>query len=90
MSSPAEPRHAFQLGQLLVFDILCHNSDRIPCGVFDNDGNPGNLMYSETDGLVPIDNQTTGFAIDTPAAARYLERVQVELGIYCYSKSTLD
>lgn len=38
------PLHAFRLGQMMVFDMLCHNSDRLPCGVFANEGNAGNVM----------------------------------------------
>jgi hypothetical protein len=43
-ASFSDPGHAFQLGQIIVFDMLCHNIDRIPCGVFDNDGNIDNIM----------------------------------------------
>jgi hypothetical protein len=38
------PLHAFRLGQMMVFDMLCHNSDRLPCGLFSNEGNAGNVM----------------------------------------------
>jgi hypothetical protein len=44
------------IGELAAFDVLLNNSDRLPF-VADNEGNPGNLMFSTTDGSVlSLDN----------------------------------
>ena len=40
-----------QLGQLLAFDILVNNTDRMPAGnVWDNEGNSRNLLFGNTGG----------------------------------------
>lgn len=39
-----------QIGEIVAFDMFCHNTDRIPC-IVSNRGNPGNLLF---DSLGPI------------------------------------
>jgi hypothetical protein len=56
--------------------MLCHNTDRVPCGIFDNDGNADNLMCTGG-GLVPIDNTVTSFNVSSPAATKYFKRVWI-------------
>eukprot|EP00455_Lapot_gusevi_P050489 TRINITY_DN7324_c0_g1_i9.p1 TRINITY_DN7324_c0_g1~~TRINITY_DN7324_c0_g1_i9.p1 ORF type:complete len:219 (+),score=18.55 TRINITY_DN7324_c0_g1_i9:235-891(+) len=65
----------FMLGRVLVFDMLCNNCDRIPCGLWNNRGNMGNLMCSEW-GPVPIDNQTITLDPRTKNAYNYLLKVK--------------
>src|SRR5437764_982368 len=38
------------MGKLMAFDMLCHNTDRLPL-VSDNTGNKGNLLLSTLPGL---------------------------------------
>jgi len=52
-----------RLGEVLAFDMLMHNTDRLPL-VVDNRGNAGNVMFSTSKGarfgeLVAIDNGVT-------------------------------
>jgi len=45
-----------RFGSLIAFDMLINNYDRLPC-IWDNGGNPGNVMFSSRDNsVISIDN----------------------------------
>eukprot|EP00039_Didymoeca_costata_P019312 m.337022 g.337022 ORF g.337022 m.337022 type:complete len:402 (+) comp18025_c0_seq1:122-1327(+) len=46
-----------ELGRLLALDVLCNNGDRFPL-IWDNRGNPGNVMLAKGPGkIVSVDSQ---------------------------------
>jgi hypothetical protein len=92
-------RNLRRLGEIVAFDMLINNTDRVPA-VWDNEGNLGNLLFDEAGAIVAIDQQliaiTTAVNTATAGAAeaaeaveenplleKYLERVSTLLSQVC-------
>jgi hypothetical protein len=65
------------LGSLVAFDMIINNFDRLPC-VWDNQGNPGNIMVTKAaGGPISVDNQVCCIhSQNEKAIAKYMERIQ--------------
>jgi len=68
-----------EFGQVIAFDVLCHNSDRLPC-FWENEGNLRNLIlywpdHSLPPRLVLIDNTLSCIRADGPPSERFLSQV---------------
>jgi len=48
-ATPAGRRRLRELGALVAMDALLNNSDRATCGMFDNDGNARNILFTPGD-----------------------------------------
>jgi len=48
-ATPAGRRRLRELGALVAMDALLNNSDRAICGMFDNDGNARNILFTPGD-----------------------------------------
>eukprot|EP01137_Pigoraptor_chileana_P002398 Opistho-2@41187 len=67
-----------EIGRLMGVDCLLNNSDRLPL-VWDNRGNPGNLMLAGSIGcIVAIDNQFIPVDVGTHPERVAAQRVRVE------------
>ncbi|EGD73156.1 hypothetical protein PTSG_04869 [Salpingoeca rosetta] len=67
-----------ELAALLLLDVLCNNGDRFPL-IWDNRGNPGNVMFARSNGqVIAIDNNIC--AVDEATYAdqhrEYLSKVE--------------
>ncbi len=76
-SDPSDPAlcRLHELGGLLCLDVLLNNVDRVPCGMWENQGNPGNLMLGPSS-LVGIDNSCSPLPVGSAAASAYLARAR--------------
>lgn len=90
--APNDPRllHStflFSLGQIMAFDVLVNNLDRMPLPIWSNEGNLGNVMVSDSPNgggpsAVPIDNsvfpirRTLSEGRPNPQHQAYLDRVK--------------
>lgn len=65
------------MGRLLAFDVLLNNHDRLPF-LWDNQGNPGNVMFRKSDAsVVSIDNAPNCISHGNIAVRlSYLEKVR--------------
>lgn len=65
-------------GSLIAFDMLINNYDRLPC-IWDNGGNPGNVMFSRQDNsVISIDNMVNCFHVgNNDIMEQFLRRVHV-------------
>lgn len=66
-------RRLQSIGQVMAFDMLCHNTDRLPL-VSDNDGNVGNLLLSTAPGASEVVLIDTAVACVDPKHADTLGR----------------
>jgi len=65
-----------QIGNLVIFDALINNWDRIPA-IWDNEGNFGNFLISKTQGLISIDSTISSIAnLQSSQCEVYLEKVR--------------
>jgi hypothetical protein len=54
--TPKGEENLKMLGRLIAFDMIINNYDRVPC-IWDNKGNPGNVMFvNDTHSVISIDN----------------------------------
>lgn len=70
-----------ELGAIVAVDVLLNNSDRIPCGLWDNDGNARNVLLSsgEDGHVIAIDQTVTTMDVQNPVSARLIERHEKRL-----------
>ena len=69
--------HLRQMGRVIAFDCLIFNWDRLPC-VWDNTGNPGNVMFNRNNDLGCIDSccMHIGIDLDRNPAQKFSERLE--------------
>jgi hypothetical protein len=65
------------LGRLLALDLFLNNGDRVPCPVWDNEGNGGNVAVTRDGVLVAIDTSASG--IDGRCGPVSAERLRLYL-----------
>jgi hypothetical protein len=63
------------IGRIFVLDVLINNFDRIPGGMWKNDGNIGNLMLTKSGRIYGIDQGVVSTGNDE-ATAKYLSTVE--------------
>jgi hypothetical protein len=61
-----------ELGALIVLDILLNNMDRLPIALWNNDGNPGNVLFSTT--IIGIDNEAKTLKLEY--SGKYFEKIE--------------
>jgi hypothetical protein len=62
------------IGRTMAADLLVNNSDRFPLPCWDNEGNPGNLLFSELVPAVAIDQATCCIHPQAPQSTAMCER----------------
>lgn len=67
------------LGSIALLDLVLNNADRMPCGVWDNAGNFGNVLFRASDGVAFAIDPTVVSIADAAAAERHFSRVQALL-----------
>eukprot|EP00053_Salpingoeca_punica_P017161 m.164318 g.164318 ORF g.164318 m.164318 type:complete len:399 (-) comp17131_c3_seq1:407-1603(-) len=80
-SSQAGHDHLISLGRMLALDVLCNNGDRLPL-IWDNRGNPGNIMFAFEGGeVVSVDGQVCPIDIETAPDQydAYLDKIRLLL-----------
>jgi len=78
MEPPKRDHFWFQVGEIVAFDALINNVDRVPL-LWDNEGNTANLMLrsdSADASVVGIDQAVTAIVAQGPGRARYAGRLR--------------
>lgn len=85
-----DPKMLKDLGRLISFDMYINNWDRMPC-VWDNDGNPKNILFNVSDSSMDaIDTSVTSISPDqfSENFQTYFQRVQsLMASVYAHSEN---
>merc|ERR1712194_805772 len=64
------------LGGLCAFDVLINNMDRLPLPIWQNDGNLGNVMVTDTGSTITGIDQQINPISQGPGLERYLSKIE--------------
>eukprot|EP01125_Pyxidicula_operculata_P005963 TRINITY_DN2082_c0_g1_i3.p1 TRINITY_DN2082_c0_g1~~TRINITY_DN2082_c0_g1_i3.p1 ORF type:complete len:378 (-),score=83.08 TRINITY_DN2082_c0_g1_i3:11-1144(-) len=73
--SDESKRRLIELSEVLALDIITNNSDRLPL-IWNNPGNPGNIMITNQGQIISVENTVTTFELNDKAFETYKETVE--------------
>lgn len=77
-----------QIGRLCALDVLLNNFDRFPLPIWQNDGNPGNVMITGDGSEITGIDQQVFIISEGPARDSYLEKVKTLVADVAFGKTS--